>query len=84
MALAASMLAVGLLWPRAIGAGAQQPTPAVSPAAVGDPFVGSATLQRSIASLQVRLHNNPRDWQSLAVLGLDYLQEARATVDPSY
>lgn len=58
-------------------------TPAVArPATAG---VTQATgLEPQIAQAQQRLHNVPGDWDSWATLGLDYVQQARATVDPTY
>jgi tetratricopeptide (TPR) repeat protein len=43
----------------------------------------SATDQR-ILSLQDRLRNEPQDQHSATALGLEYLQRARETSDPSY
>jgi tetratricopeptide (TPR) repeat protein len=60
------------------------------PAAAGaaDP-AGAATAARTpgaagIASLQRRLGQYPEDWSSWAELGLAYVQQARATADPTW
>lgn len=42
------------------------------------------TLAQAIAVLQQGLRANPDDAQSLATLGLDYVQQAKVTVNPSY
>ena len=41
-------------------------------------------LAADVARLQARLRQVPRDWESWAALGLDYVQQARVTVDPTY
>jgi tetratricopeptide (TPR) repeat protein len=51
----------------------------------GTQVTGLATgLEPQIAQTQRRLHDVPGDWDSWATLGLDYVQQARATVDPTY
>jgi tetratricopeptide (TPR) repeat protein len=42
------------------------------------------TLSRSIASLQARLKDEPRDAESWAALGFAYVQQARVTADPTF
>ncbi|WP_236652483.1 tetratricopeptide repeat protein [Streptacidiphilus neutrinimicus] len=46
--------------------------------AAGDP------LSADIASLQAQLRQTPTDAQALAALGLEYVQQAKNTADPSY
>ncbi|MQS16748.1 tetratricopeptide repeat protein [Streptomyces kaniharaensis] len=41
-------------------------------------------LSADIAALQRRLHETPEDAQALARLGLDYVQQAKNTADPTY
>lgn len=59
--------------PRAVAPAASAPSPAVATA-----------TSRDIARLQQRLRDVPRDWESWAALGLDYVQQAKVTVDPTY
>lgn len=47
-----------------------------------DPRSG-APQPRTVADLQAHLRDNPGDWQSWAALGLGYVDEARATGNPS-
>ena len=46
-------------------------------------FRGEAPLPRTVADLQAHLRHNPGDWQGWAALGLGYVDEARATGNPS-
>ena len=46
-------------------------------------FRGEAPLPRTVADLQAHLRDNPGDWQGWAALGLGYVDEARATGNPS-
>ena len=41
-------------------------------------------LGNDIARTQTHLRAAPRDWQAWGALGLDYVQAARTTVDPTY
>lgn len=41
-------------------------------------------LQQAIARLQGKIRDNPADSVSLAVLGLEYVQQAKISVDPSF
>lgn len=63
--------------------------PAASPSAppaVAEPASqpGGSPLSRDISRLQQLARQNPGDAGSLALLGLDYVQQAKITVDPSY
>jgi len=65
-----------------------EPDPAaaatVDPDLVVAPPTSSGSLTDTISALQIRVEGSPEDWQSLAGLGLAYVQQARITVDPSY
>ncbi|MFD5635675.1 tetratricopeptide repeat protein [Streptomyces sp. NPDC127077] len=66
-------------WPaESIGTSAAAPVEAGSPRAGGDP------LAADIARLQAKLKATPRDEVALATLGLDYVQQAKSTADPTY
>jgi len=56
-------------------------TPAATPVQPSPP--GSA-LSKGIAAAQSMLAQNPRDYATWADLGLSYVQQAKATVNPSY
>ncbi len=56
----------------------------VDPDLVVSPSTSSGSLSSAITALQLRVDESPQDWQSLASLGLAYVQQARITVDPSY
>ena len=79
--------AIGLF--RSIGS---EPDPPPAPAAaaqvdadmVVSPSTSRGSLSGTISVLQTRIDQVPDDWQSLAGLGLAYVQQARITVDPSY
>ena len=79
------LLAVGLL---AFGAllGGGQPTPQVAsssrPSATASP--GVDPLVAEIGRLQAKLRAAPTDYASWGQLGLDYVQQAKITVDPTY
>jgi tetratricopeptide (TPR) repeat protein len=62
--------------------GAQGPAVPGAATLVG-PTLGGA-LTSTITGLQARAREHPRDWRSLASLGLAYLQRGRVTADPSY
>jgi tetratricopeptide (TPR) repeat protein len=62
------------------GAGHQAGTPARPTKAV---HTGDA-LDASIARTQQQVRTVPGDWPAWASLGLDYVEQARRTVDPSY
>ena len=53
-----------------------RPAAAASPAAAG--------AMDGIARTQQHLRQVPGDWQAWATLGLDYVEQAKATVDPTY
>jgi tetratricopeptide (TPR) repeat protein len=59
------------------------PAPTAASDLVGD-FPAGGTTTQIVHRLQVRLRTNPDDPQSLASLGLEYLQRARETGDPAY
>lgn len=81
-----SVLGVGLFlagglglapWPAtSAGQNAAPPGEAAGPAA--DP------LAADIAGLQAHLRQSPQDAVALATLGLDYVQQAKTTADPTY
>ncbi|HMC67732.1 MAG TPA: hypothetical protein VKJ07_01150, partial [Mycobacteriales bacterium] len=48
------------------------------------PAVAADPLTSSIARTQEHLRTVPRDWQAWATLGLDYVEQAKVTVDPTY
>jgi tetratricopeptide (TPR) repeat protein len=68
---------------RSDGSAASAPPPAPKAETLLAPAVG-ATLDQTIANLQIRLRELPTDWGSFASLGLAYVQQARVTADPSY
>src|SRR4051794_36677454 len=45
---------------------------------------GSNTLARSITTTQAQLREEPRNWLAWASLGAAYVQQGRATADPTY
>jgi tetratricopeptide (TPR) repeat protein len=60
-----------------------------APAATGLPTAGpppapTDPLSRQIHGLQQRLRGQPDDYVGWATLGLDYVQQAKDTVDPAY
>jgi tetratricopeptide (TPR) repeat protein len=61
---------------------AAQPAPAPKTADLFAP--AGASLATIIAELQARLTLAPSDWKSYGYLGLAYVQQARATADPTY
>ena len=56
----------------------------VDPDLVVSPSTSTGSLSAQISALQLRVEEYPDDWQSLAGLGLAFVQQARITVDPSY
>ena len=56
----------------------------VDPDFVVSPSTPSGSLSGAITALQLQVQESPQDWQSLASLGLAYVQQARITVDPGY
>lgn len=64
----------------------QAPKPSNHPPAVAElaSQPGGSLLSRDITRLQLMARQNPGDASSLALLGLDYVQQAKITVDPSY
>jgi tetratricopeptide (TPR) repeat protein len=86
-ALTVVLVVVGMLAPLLHGPGPERPpAPSVRQDvdAVARPAILSGTLARQVASLQDRLRTVPHDWQSWALLGLAYVQQARITADPRY
>ncbi|MEE4546999.1 tetratricopeptide repeat protein [Streptomyces sp. V4-01] len=66
-------------WPAApTGTSAAQVTAGEGPAAPPDP------LAADITGVQAHLRQSPHDAVALATLGLDYVQQAKATADPTY
>ncbi len=84
--IASALVVIGLaLGLSAVAAVAVGRTPARPDAAQPAPAAGRADpLGREIAALQDRLRRSPEDYQAWASLGLDYVQQAKLTVDPSY
>jgi tetratricopeptide (TPR) repeat protein len=66
----------------------RKPAPAIRPgravALQGQPVVQTGSLTEAISGLQARARAFPSDWDSLASLGLAYVQQARVTADPTY
>ena len=60
-----------------------EPTAGAAPVGADAP-VGAVTLANTIAALQATLKVHPDDADSWGTLGLDYVEQARASVDPSY
>lgn len=54
------------------------------PAQAGSPAAGADPLAADITRLQTKAQQNPHDEVTLATLGLDYVQQAKSTADPSY
>ncbi len=80
-----------LLGAAAIGVGASRdssgdpaPSSAAATASGTDVPMSTDALAGSITALQTLLRRTPTDATSLATLGLDYVQQAKITVDPSY
>jgi tetratricopeptide (TPR) repeat protein len=81
--LALALSVWGALALRPTGQGASTPgvpVGAVAPAAAGS---GSSLLQ-SISDLQEQLRQNPTDSVGWGTLGMDYVQQAKISIDPSY
>ena len=51
---------------------------------VAAPVARTDVLDQSIARTQQQVRTVPGDWPSWATLGLDYVEQARRTVDPTY
>jgi len=68
------------------GTGARAHRDTVGKASAQDALApaGTDALTRSIATLQSRLRSKPVDAVGWATLGLNYVQQAKVTVDPSY
>jgi tetratricopeptide (TPR) repeat protein len=70
-----------------LGSGSQ-PMSAAAPAPVvtGEPAAQQTidSLTRSIDMTQATLRGSPQDYQAWATLGLDYVQQAKVTVNPAY
>lgn len=60
------------------------PTPPARPAAATSTQAVVDPLATDIVRLQARVRANPSDYADLAVLGLEYVQQAKITVDPAY
>ncbi|WP_035851459.1 tetratricopeptide repeat protein [Kitasatospora azatica] len=74
---------LGLASPSGIGQSDTGPA-ARRPGTVHEASTSADTLAGDIAGLQERLREAPQDAPALGTLGLDYVQQARITVDPSY
>jgi tetratricopeptide (TPR) repeat protein len=68
------------------GAVSTATTPPAGSAAAGSPPVAPAVdgLTRSIEMTQATLRSSPTDYRAWATLGLDYVQQAKVTVNPAY
>ncbi|MCX4549190.1 tetratricopeptide repeat protein [Streptomyces sp. NBC_01387] len=60
------------------------PSTPASPAAAGGPATGGDPLATDITGLQRHLRGAPQDAVALSTLGLDYVEQAKSTADPSY
>ncbi|MFD9124553.1 tetratricopeptide repeat protein [Kitasatospora sp. NPDC059571] len=85
-AVAASALGAALFLAGAVGLPAQTPTDGGAPTAAGAGAGAGAgdSLTTDIGRLQAHLRDTPGDAEALAALGLDYVQQAKNTADPSY
>ncbi|MYS24547.1 Tetratricopeptide repeat-containing protein [Streptomyces sp. DvalAA-14] len=54
------------------------------PAQAGSPASGADPIAADITRLQAKARQNPADEVTLGTLGLDYVQQAKTTADPSY
>ncbi|MEO6713597.1 MAG: tetratricopeptide repeat protein [Mycobacteriales bacterium] len=82
-------IAVGLVGGGAVFLSANDRTEAPTPPPVGvaAPAAGIANqsgVTGTIAALQSRLRDVPKDWNALAALGSAYVEQARISGDPSY
>ena len=80
IAAIAAITVAGVSWlsPASTHHRASQRNPATSTAVAADP------LTSSIARTQEHLRTVPRDWEAWATLGLNYVEQAKVTVDPTY
>lgn len=85
LAIAAVLVGVVLVGVTAttVITGSDATTAAPSPVAAA-PAAPADQLGSTIARAQQTLQAKPADWQTWAVLGSAYVQQARATADPSY
>nr|MBA2725593.1 tetratricopeptide repeat protein [Actinomycetota bacterium] len=84
IAIAVAMFVAGSLGP--FSPDRTEASRRAAPAALDSlsPAGGARTLDATIAALQARLTDGPKDPVSLGQLGLAYLQKGRITSDPSY
>lgn len=71
-----ALVVAGVVWARPAAPAVVEPRPAVGAAGSG--------LSRELAALQDRLRTNPEDAAGWARLGGGYVEQARATGDPSW
>ncbi|WP_371791222.1 hypothetical protein OG285_15095 [Streptomyces sp. NBC_01471] len=64
--------------------GTQGDRSAGSSSAASGPAAGADPLVADITGLQQHLRTSPHDAVALATLGLDYVQQAKSTADPTY
>ncbi|MGW8888557.1 tetratricopeptide repeat protein [Streptomyces sp. NPDC055749] len=85
-ATVATALGLGLFLAGGLGL-APWPAPRSDPdtaAEAGGPVMSSDPLSEDITALQARLRRTPRDPVALGALGLNYVQQAKTTADPTY
>lgn len=84
---AATVLGVGLFLAGGLGLAPWQAAPAGTGAAGaegGAPAAPADPLAADISAVQAHLRQTPGDAVALGTLGLDYVQQAKATADPTY
>lgn len=80
----ATTVAVGCAVTGVVALAAPGPGKTQSVAPVPQAHVVGDALDQSIARTQQQVRDVPGDWPSWATLGLDYVEQARRTVDPTY
>ncbi len=80
--VAATTVAVGCAVTGVVALATPGETRSVQPASQAQ--VAGDALDQSIARTQDQVRRVPRDWPAWATLGLDYVEQARRTVDPTY
>ncbi|GAA1232048.1 tetratricopeptide repeat protein [Kitasatospora nipponensis] len=76
--------ALGLAPPGSPGGAGPNAAPAGAPAGLREAGGSADALAADITGLQQHLREDPTDAPALGRLGLDYVQQAKATVDPTY
>ena len=80
--LVAATVAVGCAVTGVVALAAPGETRRVSPGPQA--HISADALDQSIARTQQEVRNVPGNWPAWATLGLDYVEQARRTVDPTY